>query len=72
MANAITRHIPNTITCLNLFSGGIACVMAFQFKYDLALFFVILSAIFDFFDGLAARTLKAYSNIGKDLDSGKD
>ena len=69
MANAITRHIPNTITCLNLFSGGIACVMAFQFKYDLALFFVILSAIFDFFDGLAARTLKAYSNIGKDLDS---
>lgn len=69
MANAITRHIPNTVTCLNLFSGCIACVMAFEAKYDLALGFIILSAIFDFFDGMLARTLKAYSAIGKDLDS---
>lgn len=69
MANCITRHIPNTLTCLNLFSGCIACVMAFQFRYDLALLFIVIGATFDFFDGLAARALKAYSNIGKDLDS---
>lgn len=69
MANAITRHIPNTVTCFNLFSGCIACVMAFEAKYDLALGFIILSAVFDFFDGMLARTLKAYSAIGKDLDS---
>ncbi|WP_455591357.1 CDP-alcohol phosphatidyltransferase family protein [Bacteroides sp.] len=69
MANAITRHIPNTVTCLNLFSGCIACVMAFEARYDLALTFIILSAVFDFFDGMLARTLKAYSAIGKDLDS---
>ena len=37
MANCITRYIPNTLTCLNLFSGCVAAVMAFQFKYDLAL-----------------------------------
>ena len=36
MANAIIRHIPNTVTCLNLFSGCIACVMAFEAKYELA------------------------------------
>ncbi|WP_300704287.1 CDP-diacylglycerol--serine O-phosphatidyltransferase [Bacteroides sp.] len=69
MANCITRHIPNAITCLNLFSGGIACVMAFEAKYDLALTFIILSAVFDFFDGMMARLLNAHSVIGKDLDS---
>lgn len=69
MANSITRYIPNTLTCLNLFSGCIACVMAFEYKYDLALSFIILCAIFDFLDGLAARVLNAPSPIGKDLDS---
>ena len=69
MANCITRHIPNTLTCLNLFSGGIACVMAFEAKYDLALAFILLSSVFDFFDGMVARLLNAYSAIGKDLDS---
>lgn len=69
MANRFTRPIPNTLTCLNLFSGCIACVMAFEAKYELALVFIILSAAFDFFDGMAARLLGAYSAIGKDLDS---
>lgn len=69
MSNAITRHIPNTVTCLNLFSGCIASVMAFESKYELALGFIILSAIFDFFDGMLARLLNAHSPIGKELDS---
>lgn len=69
MANRITRHIPNTVTCLNLFSGCIACVMAYEAKYELAATFIILSAIFDFFDGMLARALKAYSPLGKELDS---
>ena len=72
MANCITRHIPNAITCLNLFSGCIAGVMAFEAKYDLALIFIILSAVFDFFDGMMARLLNAHSVIGKDLDSWAD
>lgn len=69
MANCITRHIPNTVTCLNLFSGCIACVMAFESKYEWAMFFIVLSAVFDFFDGMLARALHAHSNIGKELDS---
>lgn len=69
MANRITRPIPNTLTCLNLFSGCIACVMAFEAKYEPALLFIILSAVFDFFDGMMARLLNAHSVIGKDLDS---
>ncbi|RQO30509.1 CDP-alcohol phosphatidyltransferase [Taibaiella sp. KBW10] len=31
--------------------------------------FIILAALFDVLDGLAARSLKAFSSIGKDLDS---
>jgi CDP-diacylglycerol--serine O-phosphatidyltransferase len=69
MANAIARHIPNTVTCLNLFSGCIACVMAFEANYIWAAFFILLSSAFDFFDGLIARLLKAYSPLGKELDS---
>lgn len=69
MANCITRHIPNTLTCLNLFSGCIATVMAFEANFSLALLFIVISAAFDFFDGLAARALGAHSVIGKDLDS---
>ena len=69
MPNAITRRIPNTVTCLNLFSGCVACVMAFEAKYDFALFFIVLSAIFDFFDGMLARLLHVSSPIGKELDS---
>ena len=43
--------------------------MAFEAKYELALLFIALSSIFDFFDGLLARMLNAHSIIGKDLDS---
>lgn len=63
------KHIPNTITSLNLFSGSIAIVMAFEGAFIWVVFWVILAAIFDFFDGMAARLLSAYSNIGKELDS---
>ena len=69
MTNVIKKNIPNTVTCLNLFSGCIACVMAFETRYELALLFIILSSVFDFFDGMLARALNAHSIIGKDLDS---
>jgi CDP-diacylglycerol--serine O-phosphatidyltransferase len=69
MAHAITRHIPNAITCLNLFSGCVACVMAFEANYMWAALFILLSSVFDFLDGLSARVLKAYSPMGKELDS---
>ncbi|RZL40947.1 MAG: CDP-diacylglycerol--serine O-phosphatidyltransferase, partial [Pedobacter sp.] len=45
--------------------------IVFAFKGDLqtAAYFVILSGIFDFFDGMVARLLNVKSAIGKDLDS---
>ena len=65
----IRKYIPNTITCLNLVSGCIASVMAFEGNLLFALLWIVAAAVFDFFDGLAARSLKAYSPMGKELDS---
>ncbi len=63
------KHIPNFITSLNLFSGSIAVYLGFQGMYGWAFFFILLAALFDFLDGFAARILKAYSELGKQLDS---
>ena len=63
------RHLPNAITCANLFSGCIGIVFAFKGNLETAAYFVILSGIFDFFDGMVARLLNVKSAIGKDLDS---
>lgn len=65
----IRKHIPNAITSLNLLSGCIAIVFAFQEAYLTAALFVALAAVFDFLDGFAARLLNAYSPMGKELDS---
>lgn len=69
MANIIRRSIPNTLTSCNLFSGCVACYMAFQGNYAVAFAFIILGATFDFFDGMTARLLHVSSPIGKELDS---
>ena len=63
------KHIPNTITCCNLISGCIATWFAFQSNYEMALLFIVIGAVFDFFDGMSARLLHVSSNIGKELDS---
>ncbi len=63
------KHIPNAITCLNLFSGCVGIMFAFYQEFEAAAACVLLSGIFDFFDGLAARALRVKSDIGKDLDS---
>ena len=63
------KHIPNTITSLNLISGCIATVFAVTGQPVMALLFIILGAVFDFFDGMTARLLHVSSPIGKELDS---
>ncbi len=63
------KHIPNLLTCANLFSGCIGVVYAFKGDLKTVAFFVIISGIFDFFDGFAARILNVKSLIGKELDS---
>ena len=63
------KHLPNLITCLNLVSGCISIVMALRGNIETAALLIILSAVFDFFDGFTARLLHAKSTIGVDLDS---
>ena len=63
----IRKHIPNALTCCNLLCGCLAIICSSNPLPPLL--FVLLAAFFDFFDGLAARSLKSYSAIGKDLDS---
>src|SRR5574344_1609535 len=69
MATSFTRHIPNAITCCNLLSGCLACVSAFQGDSLMVLVWVVAGALFDCLDGFSARLFKAYSPIGKELDS---
>ena len=63
------KHIPNSITCCNLISGCIATGFAFAGNIKVALLFIIIGAVFDFFDGMLARLLNVSSPIGKELDS---
>ena len=63
------QHIPNIITCLNLFSGCVGVVFALNGELEATAYCVVLSGIFDFFDGLAARALGVHNPIGKQLDS---
>jgi CDP-diacylglycerol--serine O-phosphatidyltransferase len=65
----IKKHIPNAITCGNLFCGCLAIVSAFNGNLVLTAYLVGLAAILDFFDGFAARLLKVSGEIGKQLDS---
>lgn len=66
---SIKKHIPNGITCCNLISGCIATCFAFFHDPELALLWIIIGAVFDFFDGMSARALHVSSPIGKELDS---
>ena len=72
MFKAIFAQIPNSITCLNLISGCIAIVMAFKGCYGWASIAIAAAAVFDFLDGAMARLMKAYSAVGKELDSLSD
>ena len=66
---SIKKHIPNAITCCNLFSGCISCTMAVEGEFVWALAFIVLGAVFDFFDGMAARLLRVSSPMGVEMDS---
>ena len=62
--------IPNTLTLGNLICGSSAVVaLLMHSNFELAFWLVVASAIFDFFDGFAARLLKSTSAIGVELDS---
>lgn len=61
--------VPNLITSLNLACGSVAVVLGIEGQLGWAAILIIIAAVFDFIDGFAARLLKSYSDIGKQLDS---
>jgi CDP-diacylglycerol--serine O-phosphatidyltransferase len=65
----IRKHIPNFITCLNVFCGSLAVVFSLRGDLTIAVGLILLAAVFDFMDGMVARLLHAYSPVGKELDS---
>ena len=68
----IIRHIPDTITSMNLLCGAGGVICAFEGRLESAFYLMIAAAVFDFLDGFAARALGAHTDIGKELDSLSD
>jgi CDP-diacylglycerol--serine O-phosphatidyltransferase len=68
--------VPNAITCASLLVGLVAVGQAFmrgdEGGFTHAAWLVVLSVLLDKLDGTAARTLKATSAIGMQLDSFAD
>jgi CDP-diacylglycerol--serine O-phosphatidyltransferase len=65
----IIRAIPSFITSMNLVCGAIATIMALHGEVRIAIILIICAAVFDFFDGFAARLLNMVSDFGKQMDS---
>ncbi|MDF2437241.1 MAG: CDP-diacylglycerol O-phosphatidyltransferase [Bacteroidota bacterium] len=63
------KHIPNAITCGNLFCGCLAIVSAFEGNLIWSAYLVGIAAVLDFFDGFVARLLHVGGELGKQLDS---
>lgn len=60
------KQLPNLLTLCNLFCG---CVGISSSIVEVQVLMILLGMCFDFADGMTARLLKAYSEIGKQLDS---
>lgn len=65
----IFKAIPNFITLMNLLCGCLSIFLLFNNEPVMSAWMIFIAAVFDFFDGFAARLLKAQSNIGVELDS---
>lgn len=65
----IVKHIPNTVTSMNLLCGVMGVIYTFSGDFRTAFIFMMAAAVCDFCDGFCARLLKAYSELGKELDS---
>ena len=63
------KYIPDAITSMNLLCGILGVILALKGAVAPAFILMILAAVFDFLDGLAARLLNACSGLGKELDS---
>lgn len=66
----LKKGIPSFITSLGLLCGCISIVITTtRGDLNLAGYFILAAAVFDFLDGMAARIFKVISEFGKQLDS---
>lgn len=65
----IKRIVPDSITCCNLLSGAVAVFFATRGQFPAAFLFIIVGAVFDFFDGMSARALGVSNAMGIEMDS---
>lgn len=65
----IVKNIPNSITSMNILCGALGVIFTLEGRLDIAFYLMLAGSVCDFCDGLAARALKAYSDMGKELDS---
>jgi len=70
--NFLTKRIPNILTMLNMAAGSLALILALENKLTASAVLILIAAVLDFADGMAARLLKAASPLGKQLDSLSD
>lgn len=61
--------VANVLTGFNLTAGVISILFTFSGRLEWAVLAIFIGALFDFFDGFAARMLKQPSELGKQLDS---
>ena len=66
---SLKRHLPNSITLLNLLSGSIAVIFVVNGDLTAAAICMALGIVFDFVDGFAARKMGVHSELGLQLDS---
>ena len=70
VSNKKTRVIlPNILTLIGVCIGLTSIKFAFDGKFELSIFAVIIAAIIDGLDGRIARLIKGTSKVGKELDS---
>jgi CDP-diacylglycerol---serine O-phosphatidyltransferase len=67
--NILQKNIPNALTCGNLLCGCLGIIYACNDDVKVASILILVASVLDFMDGFVARLLKAYSEIGKQLDS---
>lgn len=63
------KHIPNLLSLLNLASGFLSVIFIMNGEILVAVWILMAALLFDFLDGLAARILHSWSELGKQLDS---
>ncbi|MEK6565926.1 MAG: CDP-diacylglycerol--serine O-phosphatidyltransferase, partial [Bacteroidota bacterium] len=66
----ITRAVvPSLFTVLNIFCGFLAIIYISRGRIEMAIWFILLAAAFDSFDGIMARITRSSSQFGVELDS---